>query len=198
MPLHNLKAENFKNMDRRKALKNIALAFGCTVATPTLFNIVTACADNTNTRNYLFLNKTQSNLVTRLVQTMMPKMHFPLVESMNLTVFLDQMFYYTEDAKSKKIFQLGSKTYKNELSHNHNKKINKITDEDFIVTFKTYFNPENENAVFTLLEKDFNTLNSHKKTDYTIYTFLTKVRYYCLFGYATSQAFTNETNFYTT
>ncbi|WOD45119.1 gluconate 2-dehydrogenase subunit 3 family protein [Hwangdonia lutea] len=185
-------------MDRRKAIKNIALAFGCTVATPTLLNVVTACTDNSVSTNYLFLSKSEAELVERLTETIMPKMYFPLVETMNLTVFLDQMFYHTENDKSKENFRKGSKAFENELSLNHNKKVNKISNEDFIATFKTYFNPEKEDAVFNLLNDDFNELSPDKKTDFSMYTFLTKVRNYCLFGYATSEAFSSETNFYTT
>ena len=182
-------------MDRRKALKNIALAFGCTIATPTLLQIITSCANNTNTPNYLFLTPNEGDMVQRLTQTILPKIHFPLVEGMNLTTFIDQMFFYTEKDAIKKTFQLGCNQFENLFSLSDNKKLDAVSDADFMTTFKTYFNPENEDAVFSLLEEDFNALSSLKKTDFATYTFLTKVRYYCLFGYATSQAFSEATDF---
>ncbi|MDD7915302.1 hypothetical protein [Polaribacter ponticola] len=35
-----------------------------------------------------------------------------------------------------------------------------------------------------------------KKIDFNTYSFLTKVRYYCIFGYCTSEEFTKEADYY--
>lgn len=182
-------------MDRRNALKNIALAFGCTIATPTLLQIVTSCANNTNTPNYLFLTPNEGDMVQRLTQTILPKIHFPLVESMNLTTFIDHMFFYTEKDAIKETFKLGCNQFENLFSLSENKKLESVSDADFMTTFKSYFNPENEEAVFNLINEDFNSLSTDKQSEFTIYTFLTKVRYYCLFGHATSEAYITESDF---
>ncbi|MDD7915303.1 hypothetical protein [Polaribacter ponticola] len=103
-------------MDRRKALKNIALAFGCVVATPTLINVLSACTSEVNKTNYLFLSQNEALIVKRLSENILPKIHFPSIVTMNLTVFVDQLFHFTEDKKDKEIFKLGCKEFeKNSL-----------------------------------------------------------------------------------
>ncbi|QXP63907.1 hypothetical protein H0I29_07440 [Polaribacter sp. R2A056_3_33] len=45
---------------------------------------------------------------------------------------------------------------------------------------------QKEEAVFTLLEKDFSLVDESQKAEYLNYYFLTNVRYYCLLGYCIS------------
>lgn len=178
-------------MDRRQALKNISLTFGSVVATPVLFNILNSCSEVKNNTAFLFLNDTQELLVNHISKVILPKTHFFGVEDMNLTHFTDQMLYYTTTSKEQTLFNLGCKAF--EKKYNQTFKENILKDngrniKDLFIRFMS-LSHKKEQDVLALIKLDFNNVKNSKKEDFLLYNFLTKVRYYCLFGYCTSEAF---------
>ncbi|MBT8292258.1 MAG: gluconate 2-dehydrogenase subunit 3 family protein, partial [Eudoraea sp.] len=65
-------------MDRRIALKNMGLALGYTVATPTLLNLVQGCK-TVDTVDWTpdFFTKDQGNVLYKLVDIILPKTDTP-------------------------------------------------------------------------------------------------------------------------
>ncbi|QLG45145.1 gluconate 2-dehydrogenase subunit 3 family protein [Costertonia aggregata] len=78
-------------MDRRKALKNMGLALGYTVATPTLISIVQGCK-NEKIIEWTpdFFTKEQGNVLTTLVDIILPKTDTPAASEVNVHVFIDR------------------------------------------------------------------------------------------------------------
>ena len=167
-------------MERRRAIKQISLGLGCAVAMPTLLNILSSCTSNKRKVEYLFLNEEQAVLIVKLVNIIMPINDFPNREQINLIQFIDEMFYYTEPDKEKKIFSLGSSHF---IKRN----------PDFKTIIDNYFNMSRagEAEVFKLLDQEYQSIEGRLKEKYTTYFFLTKVRDYCLLGYCTSKAYLN-------
>ncbi|PXX27681.1 gluconate 2-dehydrogenase subunit 3 family protein [Arenibacter sp. ARW7G5Y1] len=78
-------------MDRRKALKNMGLALGYTVATPTLISIVQSCKkDTANVWTPDFLTSAEGAVLTHLVDIIMPKTDTPSASEVQVHIFIDR------------------------------------------------------------------------------------------------------------
>ena len=78
-------------MDRRIALKNMGLAFGYTVATPTLIGLMQSC-QNEKSINWTpsFFTKDQALALTQLVDIILPKTDTPSASEVKVDVFIDR------------------------------------------------------------------------------------------------------------
>ena len=78
-------------MDRRKALKNMGLALGYTVATPTLISIVQSCKEEATSQWVPeFLSRSESKVVTQLIDIILPKTDTPSASEVNVHQFIDR------------------------------------------------------------------------------------------------------------
>ncbi|MBT8206137.1 MAG: gluconate 2-dehydrogenase subunit 3 family protein [Eudoraea sp.] len=78
-------------MDRRKALKNMGLAFGYTVATPTVIGLLKSCkseaAINWTPR---FFSPGEGKVLMKLVDILLPKTDTPSASEVNVHIFIDR------------------------------------------------------------------------------------------------------------
>jgi len=78
-------------MDRRKALKNMGLAMGYTVATPTLVSIMQSCKGGTVMEwTPDFFTKEQGAVLTKLVDIILPKTDTPSASEVQVNLFIDR------------------------------------------------------------------------------------------------------------
>ncbi|TMM58736.1 gluconate 2-dehydrogenase subunit 3 family protein [Maribacter algarum] len=78
-------------MDRRKALKNMGLAMGYTVATPTLVSIMQSCKSETVMEwTPDFFTKDQGTVLTKLVDIILPKTDTPSASEVQVNLFIDR------------------------------------------------------------------------------------------------------------
>ncbi|MCK0144258.1 gluconate 2-dehydrogenase subunit 3 family protein [Arenibacter sp. F26102] len=78
-------------MDRRKALKNMGLALGYTVATPTLISIVQSCKkDAAMVWTPDFLSPAEGSVLTHLVDIILPKTDTPSASEVQVHIFIDR------------------------------------------------------------------------------------------------------------
>ncbi len=78
-------------MDRRIALRNMGLALGYTVATPTLLSLVQSCK-NENTLAWTpdFFSKEEGSVITHLVDIILPKTDTPSATEVQVNIFIDR------------------------------------------------------------------------------------------------------------
>ena len=78
-------------MDRRKALKNMGLAMGYTVATPTLISIMQSCKEDP-VMEWVpdFFTKDQGATLTKLVDIILPKTDTPSASEVQVNIFIDR------------------------------------------------------------------------------------------------------------
>lgn len=78
-------------MDRRIALKNMGLALGYTIATPTLLSLVQSC-NEVKTVDWTpeFFTKEEGNILIKLVDIILPKTDTPSASEVNVHVFIDK------------------------------------------------------------------------------------------------------------
>lgn len=77
-------------MDRRKALKNMGLTIGYTVATPTLISILQSCQEKGPEWTPDFFSADQGNAITHLVDIILPKTDTPSASELQIHMFIDQ------------------------------------------------------------------------------------------------------------
>ncbi|MCR9265552.1 MAG: gluconate 2-dehydrogenase subunit 3 family protein [Flavobacteriaceae bacterium] len=78
-------------MERRSALKNMGMAFGYAVATPTLFGLLQSCKDKPAYAEWVpsFLNQEQGYALAQTLDVILPKTDTPSATEMNVHVFID-------------------------------------------------------------------------------------------------------------
>jgi len=77
-------------MDRRKALKNIGLATGFVVATPSLFSLLQGCKSGPEKWAPAFLNTDEEVFVNNFIDILLPKTeNLPGASELNVTQFID-------------------------------------------------------------------------------------------------------------
>lgn len=174
-------------MDRRKALKNISLAIGGIAITPTVLSILSSCSNKKIDGNYLFLNQNQQYIVRQLVNVILPNPNFD--DKINYTLFIDKMYHHTVSNKNRALFHLGYLEFEKNYQNSFNKEISEANKGDIEKTVANNFSisKQKEDALFNLLAQEFSLIDKKNQSEYLNYTFLTKVRYYALLGYCTSE-----------
>lgn len=78
-------------MDRRKALKNMGLAMGYTVATPTLISLIQSCKGE-NVLEWIpeFFTKDEGSIISHLVDIIIPKTDTPSATGVQVDIFIDK------------------------------------------------------------------------------------------------------------
>nr|WP_321415120.1 gluconate 2-dehydrogenase subunit 3 family protein [uncultured Allomuricauda sp.] len=78
-------------MERRSALKNMGLAFGYAVATPTLLSLLQSCKNKPAYAEWTpsFLSKEQGYALAQTVDVILPKTETPSATEVNVHVFID-------------------------------------------------------------------------------------------------------------
>ncbi len=78
-------------MDRRKALRNMGLAMGYTVAAPTLISIMQSCQGEPAMEwTPDFFTKEQGSVLTKLVDIILPKTDTPSASEVQSNLFIDR------------------------------------------------------------------------------------------------------------
>ncbi|TLP75880.1 gluconate 2-dehydrogenase subunit 3 family protein [Maribacter sp. ACAM166] len=78
-------------MDRRRVLKNMGLSLGYIVATPTLLGIVQSCkSEPAITWTPEFLTQEEGNVLTKLVDIILPKTDTPSASEVQVDIFIDK------------------------------------------------------------------------------------------------------------
>lgn len=78
-------------MDRRAALKNMGMAFGYSVATPTLISLLQSCQSEPKMEwTPEFFSKEEGNALIKLVDIILPKTDTPSASEVQVHLFIDR------------------------------------------------------------------------------------------------------------
>tara|TARA_R110002051_G_scaffold180913_3_gene250372 strand:+ start:26584 stop:27231 length:648 start_codon:yes stop_codon:yes gene_type:complete len=78
-------------MDRRRVLKNMGMSLGYMVATPTLLSIVQSCkSEPAVTWTPEFLTQNEGNVLSKLVDIILPKTDTPSASEVQVDIFIDK------------------------------------------------------------------------------------------------------------
>lgn len=95
-------------MDRRIALKNMGMAFGLTVATPTLISLLQSCqGEQEITWTPVFFTPEQGAVLTQLVDIIIPKTDTPSASEVQVHVFLDRYVNEVSSMADQQLMKVG-------------------------------------------------------------------------------------------
>lgn len=119
-------------MERRKALKNMGLALGYTIATPTLISLVQSCkTEPVLSWTPEFFSKEQVSVVTKLIDIILPKTDTPSASEVQVDTFIDRFANQVMEKEQQDLFTMSmSKFTDKALSDSGKEKIGDLTAED--------------------------------------------------------------------
>lgn len=180
-------------MDRRTAVKNIALSLGLAVSGSTVISLFNACNTDKQSIKLEFFSPLDFKSIEFLVDIILPKTLNKGANELHVPQFIDKMCQHIYDDKKQQNLKIGITEFSKQFEIITGKTISKGIRQDYEKMIRSYFevSEEKEKAIFIMLAKENDDdLTGSKKTEYALYFFLTTVRELSLLGYFTSQAIT--------
>ncbi|SFZ90922.1 Gluconate 2-dehydrogenase subunit 3 [Flaviramulus basaltis] len=126
-------------MKRREALKNLGLATGFFVATPTIVSLLQSCTSDIKTWTPDFLTSEQGVVLTNLVDIILPKTEgLPSATELNVPQFIDNYINKIMDDEDQEKIKTGFNNIIAVLKPNTDDNINKVTQEDYKALLDKY------------------------------------------------------------
>jgi len=95
-------------MDRRIALKNMGLALGYTVATPTIISLMQSCKQDTGpVWSPVFFSMEEGAVIRQLADLILPKTDTPSATEVGVHSFLDRYMMEVSEPEEQDIIKLG-------------------------------------------------------------------------------------------
>ncbi|MCM4168001.1 hypothetical protein KCTC52924_01176 [Arenibacter antarcticus] len=110
-------------MDRRKALRNMGLSLGYVVAIPTLLSLAQSCKqDATLAWTPDFLSSEEGNVLTTLVDIILPKTDTPSASEVQAHLFIDRFANEIMEKEKKELFKMSMGKFMNKALLDSGKK----------------------------------------------------------------------------
>jgi len=182
-------------MDRRIALKNMGLALGYTIATPTLLSLVQSCNEvKTVEWTPEFFTKEEGNILIKLVDIILPKTDTPSASEVNVHVFIDKFTNEIEEKVMQDITKLSLKHFiEKSLKDSGKDKVEDLTSEDLepVLAAALQVTEEDEIENIELMIKNTSAAskgeNDAVAEDVIKYSFAKNLRDKTIWGYKTSE-----------
>jgi len=147
-------------MDRRKALKNMGMALGYTVATPTLLGIVQSCkGEPVVSWTPDFLTPDEGSALTKLVDIILPKTDTPSASELQVHTFIDRFADQVMEKEQQDFVKMSmGKFLDKALKDSGKEKVADITAEDLEPVLSSALKVTKEDEV-----KYFETINSYNE-----------------------------------
>ena len=166
-------------MKRREALKNLGLATGFVVASPSIISLLQSCTAEANTWTPVFLSVEEGVVLTNLVDIILPKTDIPSATEVNVPQFIDKYVHEVLDDESQAQIKTAFGAIISILKPNAEDKIEKVTENDYKALLDNHMLLENE----VDSEREAN----QDSKDMTKSEFLNKVKWMTINAYKTSQ-----------
>lgn len=182
-------------MDRRKALKNMGLAMGYTVATPTLISLMQSCKGEPAvvwTPDFFTID--EGSAVTKLVDIILPKTDTPSASEVNVHHFIDKFANEVMEKEQQDFVRMSMNKFMDKvLADSGKEQIKDITTEDLEPVLAAALKVSNEDKVTNM--KMINTYNKavaageEAQLDDTVsrFAFADNLRGMTIWGYKTSE-----------
>lgn len=182
-------------MDRRKALKNMGIALGYAVATPTLLSIVQSCKTETVLEwTPDFLSKDEGAALTKLVDIILPKTDTPSASETQVHLFIDRFANQVMDKEQQDFFKMSMGRFlEKTLKDSGKEKAGDLTAEDLetVLAASLKGTKENEVQYFEAIKKYNEAIAEGKEAlleDGTSrFAFANNLRGMTIWGYKTSE-----------
>ncbi|MGM5468750.1 gluconate 2-dehydrogenase subunit 3 family protein [Flavobacteriaceae bacterium LMO-SS05] len=118
-------------MKRREALKNLGLATGFVVVSPSIISLLQSCTSNASTWTPTFLSIDEGVVLTNLVDIILPKTDIPSATELNVPQFIDKYIHEVMDDESQAQIKTAFGNIISILKPNAEDQINKVTQDDY-------------------------------------------------------------------
>jgi len=166
-------------MKRREALKNLGLATGFFVASPSIISLLQSCTSEVSTWTPEFLSIDEGIVLTNLSDIIIPKTDIPSATEVNVPQFIDKYFNEVLDDESQAQIKTAFGNIISILKPEAETKIEKVTQDDYKALLDNYMLLEDEIDQ----EREANL----EAKDLTKSEFLNRVKWMTINAYKTSQ-----------
>ena len=125
-------------MNRRDVLKNIGMATGFFVATPSIMSLLQSCTSEIKTWTPEFLSIDQGIFIKNLVDIILPKTDLPAATELNVPEFIDKYFNAVLDQEDQTIVKNGFDTIWPLIKTSPETEINNIKQEDYMALLDSH------------------------------------------------------------
>ena len=166
-------------MKRREALKNLGMATGFFVATPSIISLLQSCTAEANTWTPEFLSVEQGVVLTNLVDIILPKTDLPSATEVNVPQFIDKYIKEVIEDDGQAEIKTAFGNIISVLKPDAETKIEKVTQEDYKALLDKHMLVKDEVDA----EREANP----ESEDMTKSEFLNKLKWMTINAYRTSQ-----------
>lgn len=182
-------------MDRRKALRNMGLALGYTVATPTLISIVQSCKDEPVLEwTPDFFSKDEGAALTKLVDIIIPKTDTPSASETQVHLFIDRFVDQVMDSQQQAFIKMSiGRFMEKALKDADKEKAGELTSEELEPVLATALKttPEDKTKNFEAIEHYNEAVADGKETplddEISRFAFANNLRGLTIMAYKTSE-----------
>ncbi len=182
-------------MDRRKALRNMGLALGYTVATPTLISIVQSCKTETELEwTPDFFSKDEGAALTKLVDIIIPKTDTPSASETQVHLFIDRFTDQVMEPQQQDFVKMSlGRFMEKALKDSGKEKAGDLTAEELEPVLATALKttPENQIKNFQTIKQYNEALSDGKEAtldeNISRFAFANNLRGLTIMGYKTSE-----------
>ncbi|MBT8235718.1 MAG: gluconate 2-dehydrogenase subunit 3 family protein [Bacteroidia bacterium] len=182
-------------MDRRKALKNMGVALGYTVATPTLLNIMQSCKKEPSFDwQPDFFSREEGRALTQLVDIILPETDTPSASDVQVHLFIDRFAAEVMTSEQQSFWKMVTKVFMDKVFTSSSKEdADELSNEELeaVLAKALSYTPEKKEAYDTHIENYMEKLKEGKMgslpDDAATYAFATNLRGMTIWGYKTSE-----------
>lgn len=179
-------------MDRRKALKNLGMSMGYTIATPALLGILNSCVlQEAKEKDWtaLFLSPKEKYIVTNLADIIIPETTIKGALGVNVPQFIDLMLRDVESDTNQSQFKRGAALFAISFKEKHHKSILKGSRSQIENLLSDFFTIDVEEVqrLHKLQKQNVFNVPREQADEYSLYKFLVTVRTLTMFGFGTSE-----------
>jgi len=166
-------------MKRREALKNLGLATGFFVATPSIISLLQSCKAEAATWTPEFLSVEEGVVLTNLVDIILPKTDIPSATEVNVPQFIDKYLNEVLEIEDQNRIKTAFGTIVSLLKPNPEDAMDKVTQEDYKALL--------DNHMLVKDEVDNEKEANPESEDMTKSEFLNRIKWMTINAYRTSQ-----------
>lgn len=181
-------------MNRREALKGLGLTLGYTVAAPTLLQALQSCTAKGETWSPVFFTNKEKEIVTFLVDIIIPSTDTPGGLDVNLPQFIDLMCNDTLQNTDQDLLHQGSELFAQGFEKTFDKDIEKAKPKEVQKLLGIYFDLDKteQDKVKFMQSRSMDELAENERNNYKLYKFLLTIRNLSLIGYFSSEKIGKE------
>lgn len=182
-------------MDRRRVLKNMGLSLGYMVATPTLLGLVQSCkSEPAISWTPEFLTLEEGNVLTKLVDLILPKTDTPSASEVQVDIFIDKFSNEVMEKEQQDLFKMSMQKFIDKaLSTAGKKNATDLTSEDLdpILSSSLKYSKEEQTKMQDAITSYSEALAEGKTTslddETTRFAFANNLRGLTIWGYKASE-----------